>query len=207
MSGLSWLLASRSSTLIARHGVPTYAMDAITRALAGSGFALVSTQAAAQAASYREVAAQDREGRFEPVVRPRHAALVHSVTVRLRPDATVRVTVGFGATKTPQVVGSLIAALVAWGLYAMRHDVAMAGALLYYPLAIAIVCLVMPGRTNADATKVIVAAVEHALEAEKARAVDSVRRRVEAPGGARVEAAEAAPEETAAAPGAERGAR
>jgi hypothetical protein len=182
-------------------------MDAITRALVGSGFALVSTQAAAQAASYREVAAQDREARFEPMVRPRHAALVHSVTVRLRPDATVRVTVGFGATKTPQVVGSLIAALVAWGLYAMRDNVTMAGALLYYPLAVAIVCLVMPGRTNADATKAIVATIEGALEAEKARAVDSVRRRVEAPAEPRGEAPAAAPEDAAVPDAAERRAR
>jgi hypothetical protein len=204
MSALSWLLASRSSTIIARHGVPTYAMDAITRGLAASGFALVSTQAAAQAASYREVAAQDREARFEPVVRPRHAALVHSVTVRLRPDATVRVTVGFGATKTPQVLGGLIAGLVAWGLFALRGDITMAGALLYYPLAIAIVCLVMPGKTNADATKAIVATIEQALEAEKARAVDSVRRRVEAPTGPRVEAPATAPEEATAPDEAER---
>jgi hypothetical protein len=207
MSALSWLLASRSSTLIARHGVPTYAMDAVTRAMAASGFALVSAPAAPQATSYREVAAHDREARFEPVVRPKHAALVHSVTVRLRPDDTVRVTVGFGATRTPQVVGGLIAGLVAWGLFALRGDLTMAGALLYYPLAIAIVCLVMPGRTNADATKAIVATIESALEAEKARAVDSVRRRVEAPAGPRVEAPAAAPEEAAETDAAERRAR
>jgi hypothetical protein len=207
MSAFDWLLASRSSTILARHGVPTYAMDAVTRALAAEGYALASGPAAAQAASYRDVAAPDREARFEPVEPPRHAHLVHSITARVQPDSTLRVTVGFGATRTPQVIGGGIAGLVALGLYAMRHDVAIAGLMLYYPLAIAIVCLVMPGRTNADATRAIVATIERALETEKARAVDSVRKRVEAPAGPMLEATEAAPEEQAAAAQADRRAR
>jgi len=201
MGALSWLLASRSSTAVAREGVPAYAMDAVARALAAQGYALVSTPPTPQAASYRDVATQQLEARFEPVVRPKHAQEVHSIAVRQRDDRTLRVTVGFGATRTAQVVGAALAVLVAVALHAMRREYALAGLLLYHPLAVAIVCLLMPGRTNAEATRAVVATVERALQDERARAVDSVRRRVEAPTGPRGQAEEVAPEE--AAPGAE----
>ena len=45
----------------------------------------------------------------------------------------------------------------------------------------ALALLVMPGKVNSDAVKGIVKNIELALEGERARAADSVRRRVEAP--------------------------
>ena len=181
MAWLGWLLASRSSTLVVRQGVPIDALDTVARTLTTMGYRMASDVAAPQTADYRLAATADRTVRFEPVVRPKRAEDVHSVVVRQRDDHALRVTVGFGPTRIPQIVGGLLALgvgaiVVARGGGAIETLIG----LLYYPLGIALVLLFMPGKINRDAVRSVVSVVERAIDAERSRAADSVRRRVEA---------------------------
>ncbi|MGH7294219.1 MAG: hypothetical protein ACRELB_04770, partial [Polyangiaceae bacterium] len=69
---------------------------------------------------------------------------------------------------------------VAAAVFALRSDPVGAMSILYYPLAVAIVLLFMPGKINADAVRTVVSLIEGALDAERVRAADSVRHRVDA---------------------------
>ena len=142
---------------------------------------LVSDVAAPQATDYRVAATSDRLVRFEAVKKPRNAEEVHWVVVRQRDDRALRITVGFGRARGPQVAGAIMLLLIAAGAFIGRDNFVGVMMMLYYPLAMALALLVMPGKVNSDAVKGIVNNIELALEGERSRAADSVRRRVEAP--------------------------
>ena len=183
---LRWMLEARVSSTILRPGLPADALDTVCRALVGQGYALVAEVQAAQAASYRQAAGRERQIRLEPARRPARADQVHSITIRHGADDTLRVTVGFGP-RTVQAVGTVIAgATLAVVASLWAGGFPEIAALLYYPLAIGLMCMIMPSNTNGDAARAIAARVSDALDAENARAAESVRRRVEAPGGPRV---------------------
>jgi hypothetical protein len=181
MPWFDWLLSSRSSTLAVAAGVPRDALDTVARAMSKAGLRLVSDVAAPQATDYRVAAMSDRLVRFEAVKKPRNAEEVHWVVVRQKDDRALGITVGFGRARGPQVVGGVMLLLIAAGAFVGRDNFVGVMMMLYYPLAMALALLVMPGKVNSDAVKGIVKNIELALEGERARAADSVRRRVEAP--------------------------
>jgi hypothetical protein len=195
VSPLHWLLSSRASGSLVRPKLPTYALDAVTVALAHAGYEVVAEPVAAQAHGYRVAATTDRTLRFVPIVPPKRTDLIHAVTVRQRDDRVLRVTATFGARKI-QVVGVLLMLAAGAGAWWLWTGAWFGGLslLFLYPFVYGILCVTMPMMTNADAVKGLIAKLQGALFAEEVRAVDSVRRRVASPAGPRVAASPAGSE-------------